>query len=94
MISSRINGRFVSQATSLGILVVKSHPKLFLRFGLDLKLLWTGQNIDPLCFWSTNNNKMVFFVVVAFACSFITEDSVTGDARQLNLLFVQRSLCA
>jgi hypothetical protein len=36
---------------------------------------------------------MVFFVVVACACSFVTEDSVTGSARQLNLLLVQRLLC-
>ncbi len=37
---------------------------------------------------------MVFFVVVACACSFVIEDGVTGSARQLNLLLVQQSLRA
>jgi hypothetical protein len=95
MTSSSIYARFASLATSLGILVVGSHPKLFLRFGLNLKLLWLGQSIKnkhPLYFWITN--KMVFVVVVACACSFFTEDGVTGSARQLDLLLVQCLLCA
>jgi hypothetical protein len=33
----------------MGILVVRSHPKLFLCFGLDLKLLWQGQSIEQQC---------------------------------------------
>jgi hypothetical protein len=33
---------------------------------------------------------MVFFVVVACACSFVIEDGVTGSARQLDSLFVQQ----
>ncbi len=31
---------------SLDILIVGSHPKLCLRFGLDSKLLWPGQSIE------------------------------------------------
>jgi hypothetical protein len=46
MTSSRVYARFASLATSLGILVVGSHPKLFLRFGLDLKFLWPSQSIE------------------------------------------------
>jgi hypothetical protein len=37
---------------------------------------------------------MLFFVVVACACSFVTEDGVTGSARQLDLLLVQQLLHA
>ncbi len=45
MTSSSVEARFASLATSLGILILGSHPKLFLHFGLDLKLLWLGQSI-------------------------------------------------
>jgi hypothetical protein len=47
-----------------------------------------SNNKHPLYFWSTN--KMVFFVVLACVCSFVTEDGVTGSARQLDLLLVQQ----
>jgi hypothetical protein len=80
---------------SLGILVMRSHPKLYSRYGLDLKLLWPGKSIEQQAsslFFSSN--KMGFFVVVACACSFVTEDSVTGSARRFDLLLVQRSLRA
>jgi hypothetical protein len=74
---------------------MRSHLKLFLRFGLDLKLLWPGQSMEQQAsslFWSTN--KMVLFVVVACACSFVFEDGVTGSARRLALLLVQSLSCA
>ncbi len=45
-------------------------------------------NTHPLYFWSTN--KIVFFVVVACACSFVIEDGVTGSARQIDLLLAQQ----
>ncbi len=47
-----------------------SHPKLFLRFGLNLKLLWPGQIIEQqasslfLDYYKNGN----FVVVVACAC--------------------------
>ncbi len=75
---------------NLGILVVGSNLKLFLRFGLNLKLLWLGQSIEQQAsssFLEYQQNGI--FVVVACICSFVTEVSVTGYARQLNLLFVQ-----
>jgi hypothetical protein len=37
---------------------------------------------------------MVFFVVIACVHSFVTEDGVSGSARQLNLLLVQQLLHA
>jgi hypothetical protein len=40
--------------------------------------------------WSTN--KMLFFVVLACACSFVTEDGVTSSARRLDLVLVQKLL--
>ncbi len=36
----------MSLGTSLGILIGRSHPKLFSCFGLNLKLLWPGQSIE------------------------------------------------
>jgi hypothetical protein len=55
---------------SLGILVVGSHPKLFLRFGLDLKLLWLGQIIEQkasslfLDYYKTVLILLLFLVLV------------------------------
>jgi hypothetical protein len=70
MTSSSIYARFASLATSLDILVVGSHPKLFSCFGLDLKLLRLGQIIKQqasslfLDYYKNGN----FFAVVTRAC--------------------------
>jgi hypothetical protein len=71
---------------------VRSHPKYFLRFGLNLKFCGQARalnNEHPLHLWITN--KMVVFVVVARACSVVTRDGVTGSAKQLDLRLVQQS---
>jgi hypothetical protein len=54
---------------SLGILVVRSHLELFLRFGLNLKLLWPGQSIEQQASsLFLDYYKNGFFVVAARAC--------------------------
>jgi hypothetical protein len=65
----------------MGILVMRSHPKLCLRFRLDLLLLWPGQSIKQQAsslFLDFYQN--VLFVVVAHACSVITVAGVAGAA--------------
>jgi hypothetical protein len=73
---------------------VRSHPKYFSRFGLDLKLLWPGQSIEQQAsslLFGLSTNKMVVFVVVTCACSVVTRDGVTGSAKRLSLRLIQQS---
>jgi hypothetical protein len=73
---------------------VRSHPKYFLRCGLNLKLLWPGHSIEQQAsslFFGLSTNKIVVFVVVARACSVVSRDGITGSAKRLDLWLIQQS---
>ncbi len=93
---SKICKSSYEHAMSLGILVMRSHPK-YIFSALDSTWSFCGKaralnNKHPLI--EGVLPKMVFFVVVACTCSFVTGDDVTGSARQLDSLLVQQSLRA
>jgi hypothetical protein len=69
---------------------VKSHPKIFLHFGLGLKLLWPGQSIEQQAsslFFDYYKNGI--FLLSLLALVFVTRKGFTGSARQLDMLLVQ-----
>jgi hypothetical protein len=95
--SPSAKARFAHLALSLGVLVVRSHPKYFSRFGLDLKLLAVArpkhQTMGILFIFGLSTNKMVVLLSsLPLVLSLLDRDGVTGSAKWLSLRLIQQLL--